>query len=410
MDLGALGLPHTVLERIGPSAPPQARMAAARGMLPLPADQQLAVLFAMASGGDERLGVEARSAFRLMPLKQVLQGISIQTHPKVLEALIEFREPDPELDERIGMLRTANDRTVRLIARRAHADLCDQLASNHERMLVTPDVFIDLHANENCSEVVLNRIESFLQMQRCLPKVPEVRPFLLTEGQAQGAPAQAQEKAKTKAMDLEAEIMAALSGKQSPALLKAQESSLEMFDLDAVSTGNDAALGAFAFDLQESMDDFGWELTGEMDDKGTDEHVRISIENQIREMTVGKKIKLAYKGNKEVRKLLIRDSNKIVASAVVRSGRLSDGEVAAFAGNKNLDREVIRELAANGEYARKYPVKVALVNNPKTPVSLAVGLVKGLQKNDLMMLTRNRNVPSVVGQAANRLYKAKYQK
>lgn len=403
MDLDALGLPDNVTKGIRADAPRASRMAAARGLLPLPADQQLAVLLALASDPDPDVAVAARRSMRELPVKQVLQGISIKTHPKVLEAIIEFREPDAELDERIGMLRTSNDRTVRIIARRANSSLCEQLAANHERMLVTPDVFVDLHANENCSEAVLNRIESFLHMQRCLPEVPEVRPFLLREDPPEAAP-----KLEKKAIDLEAEIMAALGGQQSPALLKHQQSSLQMFDLDALDDDED--LGAFDFDLSVDMDDFGWDLTVEAGDQGTDEDTRISIEHQIRDMAVGKKIKLAYKGNKEVRKLLIRDSNKIVASAVVRSGRLTDGEVASFAGNKNLDREVIRELANNGEYVRKYPVKVALANNPKTPVSMAVSLVKGLQKKDLFALTKNRNVPSVVGQAATRLYRQKYRK
>ena len=124
---------------------------------------------------------------------------------------------------------------------------------------------------------------------------------------------------------------------------------------------------------------------------------------------MGHKIKLAYRGNKEVRGILIRDTNKVIASAVVKSGRLTDQEVASFAGNKNLDGEVLREIATNSEFTRKYPVKVALVNNPKTPVSMAVTMVNSLQKKDLMSLTRNRNVPSVVTTAATRLFRKKYR-
>ena len=47
-----------------------------------------------------------------------------------------------------------------------------------------------------------------------------------------------------------------------------------------------------------------------------------------------------------------------------------------------------------------------------TPVtdSTAVSMVASLQKRDLMMLTRNRNVPSVVCAAANRLYQQKHRK
>ena len=94
----------------------------------------------------------------------------------------------------------------------------------------------------------------------------------------------------------------------------------------------------------------------------------------------------------------------------MKSGRLTDQEVATYAGNKNLDSDVIREIAGNREWLRKYPVKLALVNNPKTPVAQTVALVGQLHKKDLLQLTRNRNVPSVVSEAANRLYRTKYKK
>jgi len=414
MDLDALGIPHAVLPRIQPVAKPKARLAAARGLLPLGPKEQLAVLYYLAADEDVEMASVARDTLREMPLRQVLQGIHIRINTKILEALIEFRDEDPELDERVGMLRTTNDRTARIIARRASSALCEKLSRNHERLLMTPDIYVDLHANENCTELSLERAQSFLRMQRCLPEVPEVRPFLLdAEPSKKSSAARPSAKREiAKVINIEEEIRAAMSGRQSPVLLKAQEGGLEMFDLADLNEegGDEALLGSFDFALEDDIATYGWELTVEKEDRGDEDAERVSVEKQLRDMSVGKRIKLAYRGNKEVRKILVRDSNKIVASAVVRSGRLTDAEVSSFAGNRNLERDVIREIAANGEYLRKYPVKVALVNNPKTPVPVAVGLVKGLQKKDLMMLTRNRNVPSVISQAATRLFREKYRK
>jgi len=94
---------------------------------------------------------------------------------------------------------------------------------------------------------------------------------------------------------------------------------------------------------------------------------------------------------------------------VVKSGRMSDGEIVSVAGNRNLDSDVLREVAMNGEWTRKYPVKVALVNNPKTPVAMAMAMVSQLQKKELQALLRNHNVPSVVTQTAQRLYRQKHR-
>ena len=52
----------------------------------------------------------------------MLQTLSLKTHPKILEFLTEFREPVVDLDERIGMMRTCNDRTLLAIASRAGPD------------------------------------------------------------------------------------------------------------------------------------------------------------------------------------------------------------------------------------------------------------------------------------------------
>ena len=81
-----------------------------------------------------------------------------------------------------------------------------------------------------------------------------------------------------------------------------------------------------------------------------------------------------------------------------------------MAGNRNLADEVLREIAMNREWLRKYPVKVALVNNPKVPVSVAMSIVPQLHKRDLLELSRNHNVSSVISQAARRLYRQKYQR
>ena len=135
---------------------------------------------------------------------------------------------------------------------------------------------------------------------------------------------------------------------------------------------------------------------GETRSDSEEEEKRVSLEQKLRDMPVGKKIKLAYMGNQEARKILVRDPNKIVAAAVVKSGRLTPNEVASFAGNKNLHDEVVRLIADNKEFTRKYPVQVALVNNPKTPPSVALRLLQGLHKRDLQQLANNRNVSSVI--------------
>lgn len=430
-----LGISSRLEAQIAPTAPKKARLAIAKGLLPVPPGESLGALYALACQEDPQVRDAAIKGISEMPEKVLLNAISVKSHPKVLEFIAEFRPPSDAVDERIGMLRTANDRTAVLIASRASASVCELLARNQERLLTTPAVFVELHANPNCSDAVLERANSFLRMHRSLPDVPEVRPFLAGGDEmveesaadtAPAAPAQTSAPAQTATptsspamqMDLMAEVEAALRGEQSPAFVQAQQTNLEMFSFDeeqasAGGPGKTSAPGeheGFTFDFSNDNDGFSWDLTGDHNARGEDRgELKRSLEQKIADMSVGHKIKLAYLGNKESRSILIRDKNKVVAGAVVKSGRLTDQEVASYAGNKNLDGDVLREIANNKEFTRKYPVKVALVNNPKTPVSVAVGFVNAMQKKDLMMLTRNRNVPSVVTEAAQRLFRQKYR-
>ena len=71
--------------------------------------------------------------------------------------------------------------------------------------------------------------------------------------------------------------------------------------------------------------------------------------------------------------------------------------------------DVIREIANNSEFMRKYSVKVALVNNPKTPRGKAISLIASLHKRDLQQLMRNKNVPSAVRKMAMQRFKEKYR-
>ena len=392
-----LGIPDSLRGVVAPTAPRPLRLSAARGALPAAPEVTLGVLYVLACGEDAEVRETALATIRGLP--GLVNVLNQRTHPKVLE-LVATARPEKELDERIMVIRDANDRTALLIAGRADEKQCELICENHERLLLTPQVIVALHQNPACADAPLERAIAFMRMQQALPPMPAQRPG--AGGAAPAAPVAAPPPRAAPALDLEAEIEAALSGKPSPHL--AERSKLEMFDLDKFTVGG---LEGFDFDFRED-DEFSLDMLEESDGDREDEDLSANLEKRIAAMSVGKKLKLAYLGNKSVRSILIRDRNKMVAVAVVKSGRLTDAEVLAHAGNRNLPDEALREIATNREWTRKYPVKVALVNNPKCPPSVAVGLVAHLQVKDLGSLTRNRNVSSVVFTLAGKLAKQKH--
>lgn len=389
-----LAIPDALREMVLPTAPKAARLAAAKGALPATREALVGMLYALACGEDAE--VRAAAVATLKGLPGLAQVLSQRTHPKVLE-LVATTRPEPDLDERISLLRAANDRTAVLVASRADARRAEMLCENHERLLITPEVIVALHQNPACPNAPLERAIAFLRMQGSLPALPAARPAPGKKPAAKVVPPPAPAPAS---FDLEAEIEAALAGKPSPHLQ--QQAQLAMFDVDALGEGS---LEGFSFDFRDD-DAFSFELVDE-DAAPDDPDGKASIEKRIAAMSVGKKLKLAFLGNKTVRGILIRDRNKMVSVAVVKGGRCTDAEVLTYAGNRNLPSEVLREIAANKEWMRKYPLKVALVNNPKCPQPIAVSLVSQLQTKDLASVARNRNVSSVVFSMAAKLSKQK---
>ncbi len=391
-----LEIPDHMRAILDPSVPESVRLSSARGALPgCSLEATVAAMYVLACDPEAEVRDAAIESLRSFP--GIERAVNQRTHPKVLELLVKIR-PDPTLDEAILHVRAANDRTAMTIAERADARLCEIIADNHTRLLITPSLGIALHQNPDCPDGTLERALAFLRMSEELPDLPAERPTTRMHS-AYAASVASAPPPPPPVFDLEAEIAAALEGRQSPMLEAKQK--LKMFDLDSVG----GPISGFSFDFKDDDDEFSLDLMDE--DAEHNDEARVSIEKKIRAMPTGKKIKLAFLGNKEVRNILIRDRSKMVASAVVKAGRLTDSEVLSHAGNRNLYPEILREIAANKEWIRKYPVQVALVNNPRTPISLTVGLVSRLHIKDLGSLSRNKNVSSTLAGMALKMIKEK---
>jgi len=120
-------------------------------------------------------------------------------------------------------------------------------------------------------------------------------------------------------------------------------------------------------------------------------------------LAVPARLKIAMKGTREQRSVLIRDPNKMVAAAVLSSPKLSDTEVEAFARMTNVSDEVLRVIGTSRGWVRKQAVAAALVKNPKTPTAISMSLLTRMPARDVKMLTIDRNVPEALRLAARKL-------
>ncbi|MBE9485730.1 MAG: hypothetical protein IMY82_01000 [Chloroflexi bacterium] len=137
------------------------------------------------------------------------------------------------------------------------------------------------------------------------------------------------------------------------------------------------------------------------------EEEALSKYQQILEMPVAEKIKMALTGDKEWRTLLIREANKMVSTAVLKNPRISEGEVLSVAKNRSSSDELIRIILLNREWVKKYEIKKALVVHPRTPLQKSMRFMTFLTEKDVRELAKSRNVSQAIVNNARRMLMSK---
>ena len=141
----------------------------------------------------------------------------------------------------------------------------------------------------------------------------------------------------------------------------------------------------------------------------TEEDKARTFQQRLANMTVPEKVKCASKGTREMRAILIRDPNRMVAAAVLSCPKLNESEVEAFAKMGNVSEEILRTIAMSRAWTKSYGVLLALIKNAKTPVALSIGMMQRLNDSDVKKLSTDRNVPEALRAFARRKVVASQQ-
>ncbi|MCZ6479918.1 MAG: hypothetical protein O6929_05895 [candidate division NC10 bacterium] len=133
-----------------------------------------------------------------------------------------------------------------------------------------------------------------------------------------------------------------------------------------------------------------------------------SLFQMIKEMSVGQKLALAKKGNKEARMILIKDQNEMIGLEVVNSPRTTDDEILMIAQMRDVSDQVLRAIANMRRVRANKLAILSLLHNPKTPVGVSLGLgISSLTDRDLQGITRDRNIPAAVSRAAKQVMESR---
>ena len=153
-------------------------------------------------------------------------------------------------------------------------------------------------------------------------------------------------------------------------------------------------------DVEEALIDTS-EIAMELEGS-TEEQKTQTFQERLATMTVPEKVKCATKGTREMRSILIRDPNRMVASAVLSCPKVNDAEVESFAKMGNVSEDILRTIAMSRAWTKNYSVVLALVKNSKTPVAITLNLMQRLNPADVKKLATDRNVPEALRVAARK--------
>lgn len=391
-----------VISLIENKAPRPAQIAAARGILPLPEADLIEVLVMFARSGDSELSDTASATLKSQDesvLSSVLQSDSVPE-----SALVYFAET-PGVSTKAQEVVAQNPRTpVSSVEILAHATrngtLLDLLSINQQMLIQNPGILDAILTNPARTPESERRAaetkREFFEKERGTQQIA-------SELRAQGKEAAAEFIENSDfGKDLDGADMDLDDALFLASMIESPDSDIDdsWMGLEYIEEYYEETEA----DRQAIVD----KILGEMKFEGVDlPSERISILNRILKMGMKDRVKLAMKGDREARNILIRDPNRIVAQAVVQNPRITEQEIEKIAAMRSVPEDILRKIASDRQWSRSYQVVHNLARNPRTPVANTMNILTRLQLKDLSALSKNKNISEAVRRQALRLSQAR---
>lgn len=120
-------------------------------------------------------------------------------------------------------------------------------------------------------------------------------------------------------------------------------------------------------------------------------------------LAVGEKVALARRASPGVIQKLRGDPSPRVIRALLENPRLTEGNVLPLAASESTLPVILAVLAEDRRWGGRYPVRVALCRNPRTPVDRALAILPLLKKTDLRAVSGDPRLQGPVRRRASLL-------
>lgn len=360
MDLGHV--PERARPHVSPDAPLQNRMRFAGGALPLAPEDLFKVLLFLSQDPDDAVRKRAVESLLGMPTDLILPTLQVAVNQDVLDAAARvFRKVDPVASV-IALNSHIADDTLRWLAGTANMAVCDVIGRNQVRALRYPAIVEALWLNPKAGQGVVQGILE-LAVREGLP-LEHIAGFR--------------------------EMKAILAGEE-------RDGTDEEKGLSDVEFALAMAWATASYEKEHGTTNSAKAGEPEVEERSK------NMQAMIQKMSVSQKVRLAMVGDANVRNQLIRDPKKIVALAVLKSPRITEGEVTKFAGLKSLPEDLMTTMCRNRNWTKDYATRRALVFNPKTPITFAMTFLRTLSAKDVKDASGSREVSQTIQRTAKRM-------
>lgn len=385
---------------VGGSAPQPARLAAASGLLPLAQADLLEVLVALRESDDAEIAEAATSTLASQEQEDLLTAAKASDTSAAVLGFLGTVAGNRDVHEAVIQNTNTPDAAIAKIAGIiTDESLLELIAINQQRLVRTPAIIDAILENPARSVEAERRAREtkreFFEKERGARQIAD-------ELRAQG---------KTAAAEFfEAADLGTTTGQLTleDAWIIAQHIEVSDADLD------DAWLPLERYEelepetAAEQAAAVQRVIEGERRESGAEVNPeRIALIRRIMNMNARDRMRMARKGDREARSILIRDSNRVVATAVINNPRITDHEVENIASMRTVSDEVLRLIAMNRAWTRSYSISLNLCRNPRTPIPTSLGILTRIRTKDLQHISMNRNISEAVRRQALRLSQAR---
>jgi hypothetical protein len=348
---------------LDPGAPAPLRQLAARGVGPgLRPGEALTVVVLLSESDDEAVASTAKATLQKIPAPLLNGALGGDLPPGVLAVVAPSYAHDAAIMEKIVAHPRLLSETVAAIAALANEAVAELVATNEKRLLAYPEIIEKLYMNKATRMSTADRILELAVRNKI---------------ELKGIPAY-----KEAAIAIGNELVALPSIHPTPDDI--------LFD-ETEALAKKAKVDPTVEDTHRLDEETGNEV---VDERFLPLHARLGM------MTISQKIRRAMLGNAAERLLLVRDSNRLVAAAAIKSPSIQENEVVRISSSRAVSDDVLRIIAMDREWTRSHQIKLNLVQNPRTPFAFSAKLITHLREHELKALAKSKNVTGAVATAA----------